>query len=70
MGELVNGVFLDETRAAIIEIARRLTASASLDGIVLGGTELPLLLRDPAALGVPVIDTTAVHVERAVAAIM
>jgi aspartate racemase len=70
MGELVNAVFLDETRAAIIDIAQRLKTSASLDGIVLGGTELPLLLRDPAILGVPVLDTTAIHVERAVAAML
>lgn len=70
MGELVNGIFLDETRAQIVAIAQRLQTSASLDGIILGGTELPLLLRDPSILGLPVVDTTAVHVERAVAALL
>jgi len=30
--------------------------------VILGGTELPLLLRTPTIDGLPVLDTTALHV--------
>ena len=45
MSELVRGDFREETRAAFVEIARKLAARAALDALILGGTELPLLLR-------------------------
>jgi aspartate racemase len=66
MNELVHAVFSPETRARTLEIARSFAASASLDAIVLGGTELPLLLGDGGEAGVPLLDTTRIHVERAV----
>ncbi len=34
--------------------------------MVLGGTELPLLFRDSNRPGLPTLDTTAIHVARAV----
>ena len=37
----------------------------SIRALILGGTELPLLLRD-ADIGVPWLDTTRIHVARAV----
>lgn len=64
MGELVNGVFLPETRAGLIAIARRLKDEEGIEGLILGGTELPLILRgeDSADAGVPFLDTTQIHV--------
>lgn len=67
MGELINGVFLDETRQALLAILARLKRSAEIDGLILGGTELPLLLRDSAQGDFPFLDTTKIHVEAAVA---
>jgi len=32
----------------------------------LGGTELPLILRDPAHNGIPLLNTTRIHCEAAV----
>jgi aspartate/glutamate racemase len=32
----------------------------------LGGTELPLLLRDATEVGIPLLDTTRIHVDRIV----
>jgi aspartate/glutamate racemase len=32
----------------------------------MGGTELPLLFRDSGLPGVPILDTTAIHVESAI----
>jgi aspartate racemase len=66
MGELVDGVFLDETRDALLAIVRRLKAKTGIQGLILGGTELPLILRDPADTGIPFLDTTRIHVEAAV----
>ena len=60
--ELVPGVFRDETRAEMLAIAARLP---SIDGLVLGGTELPLLLRGDSANGIPLLDTTRIHVAAA-----
>jgi aspartate racemase len=45
MTELVRGEFRDETRREFVRIARELGVRAQLDGLILGGTELPLLLR-------------------------
>ncbi len=40
-------------------------AQAGIDAVILGGTELPLVLREPDYAGVPVLDSTGVHVEAA-----
>jgi aspartate racemase len=66
MGELVRGQFREETRARFLAVADRLRADAGIDGLVLGGTELPLLLTARDHGGMPLLDTTAIHVERAV----
>lgn len=68
MNELVNGVFLSETRARLIAIARRLKTEEGIEGLILGGTELPLILRDAdsADAGVPFLDTTQIHVRAVV----
>jgi len=33
--------------------------------VILGGTELPLILREPTYAGVPALDSIAIHVEAA-----
>jgi len=63
LGELVPGAFRDDTRDALLAIAARLP---SIDGLILGGTELPLLLRGDSANGIPLLDTTRIHVAAAV----
>jgi aspartate racemase len=63
MGELVRGVFRDESRARLIEIAATLRHEQGIDGLILGGTELPLILRDEVVAGVPVLDPTRIHVD-------
>jgi aspartate racemase len=62
VGELLNGEFRDETRQQMIAIVRRLRKDEHIDGVILGGTELPLLLMTQAIEGLPVLDTTALHV--------
>ncbi len=62
VGELLKGVFLDSTRDELGARIERLRERHGIDGVILGGTELPLLLRTPAIAGVPLLDTTALHV--------
>ena len=67
MGELVNGIFLPETRKGLLEIIGCLRKREHIEGVILGGTELPLLLRDAASQDIPFLDTTQIHVKAAVA---
>jgi aspartate racemase len=62
MGELVKGVFLPETRARLMAIATGLRERHRIGAIILGGTELPLILRDAVDPPVPFLDTTMIHV--------
>jgi aspartate racemase len=68
--ELVPGKFLAQTRAGLLAIVDRMKASNDIDGVILAGTELPLLLRAPDHNGIPFLDTTKIHVEAAVAYIL
>src|SRR5262245_29634875 len=66
MNELVPGKFLAETRAGLLAIVDRMQATRDIEGVILAGTELPLILRDPVHNGIPFLDTTKIHVEAAV----
>ena len=66
MGELFVGAFLDVTRAALIDIVETMKQRNNIDGLILGGTELSLILREPTAAGLPVLDTTQIHVDAAI----
>lgn len=70
MNELANGLFLPETRDALSDIASRLIDEQKIEGLILAGTELPLILRETSISGVPVLNTTAIHVRAAVDAIL
>jgi aspartate racemase len=69
MNELLKNVFLPETRARLLSIARRLKGEEGVEGLILGGTELPLILReaDAAEAGLPFLDTTRIHARAVVA---
>jgi aspartate racemase len=69
-GELVNNVLRDESRGAIVEIALRLRETSGVEAIVLGGTELPLLLPEPEVDGLPLVDSGRLHAEAAVAKVL
>ncbi|HXA17259.1 MAG TPA: aspartate/glutamate racemase family protein [Thermoanaerobaculia bacterium] len=70
VGELVNAIFLPETREGLLRIISRMVERDAIDGLILGGTELPQILRDDGDMPVPLLDTTRVHVERIVAALL
>jgi aspartate racemase len=62
--ELGKGLILDPTKKLFLEIIDKL-AGAGADGIILGCTEIPLLIK-PADCPLPVFDTTAIHAKAAV----
>jgi aspartate racemase len=67
MTELVSGTIVDTTRDEILDIARRMIRRDSVQGLVLGCTELPLLITQESGkvLGIPVFDTAALHARSA-----
>jgi aspartate racemase len=66
MNELVNGVFLPETRQGMLAIVERLKVEERIDGLIMGGTELPLLLGGSTNAGIPLLDTSRLHAEEIV----
>ena len=62
--ELLKGSILEDSRKRFTEICRRLNERGA-EGIILGCTEIPLLIRQ-ADINIPLIDTLAVHALAAV----
>ena len=62
--ELLRGVFSDDSRSHFIEICKELNKRGA-EGIVLGCTEIPLLLRQE-DIDIPIINTLNVHAMAAV----
>ena len=63
INELIPGKFLPETRDGLLAIAARMKKDDGIQALVLGGTELPLILTDSSLLGIPFLDTTQIHVD-------
>lgn len=67
--ELEHGIVTDDTRAGFVKIIEDMKARADIEQIILGCTELPLLLSDESS-PVPCLDTVAIHVEALVEVIL
>jgi aspartate racemase len=73
MNELVKGIVSPVTRVKLLEIVDRLKAQDEdqdqdkdrIDGLILGGTELTLILGDATDCGIQFLDTTKIHAEAA-----
>jgi aspartate racemase len=63
VGHLLKGEFREDTRQEFVTLVARLRRDEGADGVILGGTELPLLLPTPIIAGIPALDTTALHVD-------
>ena len=63
--ELVAGQIRDESRAGFVAILRRLVERGA-EGVILGCTEIPLLVSE-ADVQIPLLDTTTIHAEAALA---
>jgi aspartate racemase len=68
MNELVQGILAPESRLRLLAVARRMHREDGIQALILGGTELPLILPEAEYEGLPMLDTTAAHVGCAVEA--
>ena len=62
VGQMLRGDFRDDTRQAVIALVTRLRNEENIDGVILGGTELTILLPATVVADLPALDTTALHV--------
>lgn len=70
INELLIGSFLPETRDALFQIIERMREHEHIEAVVLAGTELPLILAQDTASGIPLLNTTQIHIEAAVARLL
>jgi len=66
---LEAGIVLEDDKARMLEIARRCLKEYQADGLILGCTELPLIIK-PGDLDTTLLDTTAIHIEAILDAMM
>lgn len=62
--ELVFGKVTDESRRVFMDIIRTMIAHEKIDSLILGCTELPLILKETesAVAGIPFLNTTLIHI--------
>ncbi|MDD5503834.1 MAG: aspartate/glutamate racemase family protein [Candidatus Omnitrophica bacterium] len=63
--ELCAGKFYKESKAGYLNIITRLIKEEGVQGIILGCTEIPLLIKQE-DISVPIFDSTAIHAQAAV----
>ena len=70
MSELIFNNIVPETKKKLIAIVSALKQSTSIEGLILGGTELPLILDQTDFKDIQLFDTTTIHVETIVDAML
>jgi aspartate racemase len=65
LNELVPGIYRRSRRDSPGDRGS-LRETDGIDGVILGATELPLILREEHHSGVPFLNTTKIHVEAAI----
>ena len=66
MDELENGIVKDVTKQQLLSIIKKMADQNQLDGVVLGCTELPLILKQDDFNDLQVLDIAKIHVEACV----
>ena len=61
--ELIHNIIKPETKARLIQIIRSLKKEFQLEGVVLGGTELPLIIDQKDFDDVKIFNTTKIHID-------
>jgi aspartate racemase len=64
--ELVPGIFLPETRARLLAIVDKMKSKIDIEGVLLAGTELALILRGESHNEIALLDTGKIHARAAV----
>ncbi len=65
VSEIIYGNFYNETRQGLLKIIKRMIDEEHIEGLILGCTELPLILTK-SEFGIPFLNTTKLHTESAV----
>jgi len=60
--EIELGILKDSTREELLSIAKRMIEEDHIDSLILGCTELPLILTE-SRYGIPFLNTSAIHCE-------
>ncbi len=60
--EIELGIIKDSTREELLAIAKRMVKEDHIDSLILGCTELPLILTE-SKYGIPFLNTSAIHCE-------
>jgi aspartate racemase len=68
MSELVFNIIKADTRKQLIKIVDQMSEQDDIEGLILGGTELPLILSPSDFKNLEVFDTTPIHVQSIVKA--
>ncbi|MBN2520820.1 MAG: amino acid racemase [Bacteroidales bacterium] len=63
MNELVFGIINDVTKVELIGIINNLQKAYNIQGLILGGTELPLILKQDDFNDIIILNTTEIHVD-------
>jgi aspartate racemase len=61
--EIELGIFKEETRSELAGIIDKMVRERRIDSVILGCTELPLILKDDTYSGIPSLNTTQIHVD-------
>ncbi len=60
--EIELGIIKDSTRQELLTIAEQMVDRDGIEGVILGCTELPLILDQATYGGIPFLNTTAIHI--------
>jgi aspartate racemase len=62
-GEIELGIFKNETRDLLITRIQKMVLKQQIDSLILGCTEFPLILTEKEYAGIPMLNTTSIHVD-------
>ena len=65
LSEIELGIFKESTKAELLAIVKRMVDKDKIDSLILGCTELPLILTE-SKFDIPFLNTTAIHCEEIV----
>jgi aspartate racemase len=61
--EIELGIFRVDTRQLLIGIIDKMVHENGIDSMILGCTEFPLILTEPSYAGIPMLNTTQIHID-------
>jgi aspartate racemase len=61
--EIELGIFKPETKLLLIDIIQEMVEEQHIDSLILGCTEFPLILNEDSYAGIPMLNTTQLHID-------